>query len=525
MLYFESWKIALICAVCALGVLLSLPNLFSPSWLAGLSNFVPHKQVALGLDLRGGSYLLLQVDVAAAQRERLNALTDNVRNALRDANIGYTGLEVEGDAITFTIREPDRIDDARQALRKIDSDLTVEIANNGAGTMRFSTVATESRRRQAVDQSIEIIRRRIDETGTKEPTIQREGSDRILVQLPGVDNPEHVKALLGRTAKLTFQLVDTSVSVEDARRGRLPPADMILPAEEGRAAHVGPPAYVVRKRVMVGGDTLVDAQPTFQNNEPVVSFKFDSVGAKKFGDATRENVGKPFAIVLDNKVISAPVIREPILGGSGIISGSFTVQSASDLALLLRAGALPAPITILEERTVGPDLGADSIHAGTVASIVGVALVIVFMVLFYGLFGIFADIALMFNLCLMLGALSVLGATLTLPGIAGIVLTLGMAVDANVLVYERIREELRNGRSPVTAIDFGYAEAMRTIIDSHVTTMISSLLLFVFGTGTIKGFGLTLSIGIAISLFTAVMVTRMITVLWFRRNRPKALVI
>src|SRR5437588_6363771 len=252
MLYFENWKIALICAVCALGVLLSLPNLFGPSFLAKVPNWLPHKQVALGLDLRGGSYLLLEVDVAAAQRERLNSLTDNVRNALRDANIGYTGLEVEGDAITFTIREPDRIDDARQALRKIDPDLAVEIANSGAGTMRFSTVATESRRRQAVDQSIEIIRRRIDETGTKEPTIQREGSDRILVQLPGVDNPEHVKALLGRTAKLTFQLVDTTVSLEDARRGRLPPGDEILPAaEEGRGSRsAGAGAYVVRKRVM-----------------------------------------------------------------------------------------------------------------------------------------------------------------------------------------------------------------------------------------------------------------------------------
>src|SRR6266478_415739 len=495
MLYFESWKIALICAVCALGVLLSLPNLFSPSWLAGLPNSVPHKQVALGLDLRGGSYLLLQVDVAAAQRERLNALTDNVRNALRDANIGYTGLEVEGDAITFTIRESDRIDDARQALRKIDPDLTVEIANNGAGTMRFSTVATDSRRRQAVDQSIEIIRRRIDESGTKEPTIQREGSDRILVQLPGVDNPEHVKALLGRTAKLTFQLVDTSVSVEDARRGRLPPADMILPAEEGRG---GPPAYVVRKRVMVGGDTLVDAQPTFQNNEPVVSFRFDAAGAKRFGDATRDNVGKPFAIVLDNKVISAPVIREPILGGSGIISGSFTVQSASDLALLLRAGALPAPIQILEERTVGAELGADSIHAGAVASIVGVMLVIIFMVLFYGLFGVFADIALIFNLCLMLGALSVLGATLTLPGIAGIALTMGMAVDANVLIYERI-------------------------LDSHVTTLVAGILLYWLGSGPVKGFAVTLSIGVLTSLFSAILVTRLQIVTWLRRYKPKAI--
>jgi preprotein translocase subunit SecD len=522
MLYFANWKITLICAVCALGVLLSLPNLFSPSLLRQFPNWLPHKQVALGLDLRGGSYLLLEVDVAAAQRERLNSLTDNVRNALRDANIGYTGLNVEGDAIVFTIREPDRIEDARQALRKIDPDLTVDIATDGSGTMRFSPVATEARRRQAVDQSIEIIRRRIDETGTKEPTIQREGSDRILVQLPGVDNPEHVKALLGRTAKLTFQLVDTSVPLEDARRGRLPPADEILPGEEGRGGHAGPPAYVVRKRVMVGGDTLVDAQPTFQNNEPVVSFRFDSAGAKRFGDATRDNVGKPFAIVLDNKVISAPVIREPILGGSGIISGSFTVQSASDLALLLRAGALPAPITILEERTVGPDLGADSIHAGTVASLVGVALVVVFMVVFYGLFGLFADIALFFNLCLMLGSLSLLGATLTLPGIAGIALTMGMAVDANVLIYERIREEVRAGRTILSALDAGFKRAFGTILDSHVTTLVAGALMFWLGSGPVKGFAVTLSIGVLTSLFSAILVTRLLIVTWVRETKPKA---
>ena len=525
MLYFANWKVLLICGACLLGVLLSLPNLFTPAQLAYLPHFIPKKQVALGLDLRGGSYLLLHVDVDAAQRERLNSITDSVRNTLRDAHIGYTGLNVEGDAITFTIRDTDRIEEAKRDLVKSDPDLVVEIAPDGAGTMKFSTVATETRRRQAVEQSIEIIRRRIDETGTKEPTIQREGQDRILVQLPGVDNPEHVKQLLGRTAKLTFQLVDQSVSVEDARRGRLPPGDEILPGvEEGRTrGSSGAGSYVVRKRVMVGGDTLTDAQATFQNNEPVVSFKFDSVGAKKFGDATRENVGKPFAIVLDNKVISAPVIREPILGGSGIISGSFTVQSASDLALLLRAGALPAPIQILEERTVGAELGADSIHAGTVASIVGVVLVIVFMVLFYGLFGIFADIALMFNLCLMLGALSVLGATLTLPGIAGIALTMGMAVDANVLIYERIKEELRSGRTVLSSLEAGFTRAFGTILDSHVTTLVAGILLYWLGSGPVKGFAVTLSIGVLTSLFSAILVTRLQIVTWLRRYKPKAI--
>jgi preprotein translocase subunit SecD len=519
MLYFANWKVILICAVCAAGVVLSLPNLFTEQQLAGLPSWLPREQVALGLDLRGGSYLLLEVDVAAAERERLNAVEESVRNALRDAKVGYTGLSNQGDAVVFTIRDPAQIGAARQALERLDSDLAVQIAADGAGTIRYRPAALETRRRQAVEQSIEIIRRRIDETGTKEPTIQRQGQDRILVQLPGVDNPEHVKQLLGRTAKLTFQLVDTSVNPEEARRGRLPPGDEILPAQDDRAG--GASQYVVRKRVMVSGDMLVDAQATFHDNEPVVSFKFDAVGARRFADATRENVGKPFAIVLDNKVISAPVIREPILGGSGVISGSFTVQSASDLALLLRAGALPAPINILEERTVGAQLGADSIQAGTLASIVAVILVVIFMVLFYGLFGIFADIALFFNLCLMLAALSLLGATLTLPGIAGIALTMGMAVDANVLIYERIKEELRSGRTMLSSLEAGFSRAFGTILDSHITTLVAGILLYWLGSGPVKGFAVTLSIGVLTSLFSAILVTRLQIVGWLRRWRPR----
>jgi preprotein translocase subunit SecD len=521
MLYFANWKVLLICGVCALGVLFSLPNLLTPGQLAWIPNSIPHRQVALGLDLRGGSYLLLQVDVAGAQREQLHSIVDNVRDALLSAKIRYTGLKVEGDAIVFTIGDNDQIEPAKAALAKIDRTLTIDIGPDGAGKMQFTAQATEVRRSQAVDQSIEIIRRRIDETGTKEPTIQRQGQDRILVELPGIDNPEHVKALLGKTAKLTFQLVDMNVTLDQARKS-LPPGDEILQSVEG--ARGGPTAYVVKKKVMVGGDTLVDAQVTFQdNNNPVVSFRFDSAGARRFGDATRDNVGKPFAIVLDNKVISAPVIKEAILGGSGVISGSFTVQSAGDLALLLRAGALPAPITILEERTVGPDLGADSIHAGAVASVVGVVLVIIFMFLFYGLFGLFADIALLFNLCLMLGALSLLGATLTLPGIAGIALTMGMAVDANVLIYERIREEMRSGRTMLSSLEAGFTRAFGTILDSHVTTLVAGILLYWLGSGPIKGFAVTLSIGVLTSLFSAILVTRLQIVSWLRRWKPKAI--
>jgi preprotein translocase subunit SecD len=521
MLYFANWKILLICAVCALGVLFSLPNLFAPAQLAWLPSQIPHKPVNLGLDLRGGSYLLLEVDVAAAQSEQLNSTIDNVRDALRDAKIGYTGLNVENGAIVFTIRDLDRIDDAKNALAKIDQTLTVDIGTDGAGKMQFSAVATEQRRQQAIDQSIEIIRRRIDPNGTAEVTIQRQGSDRILVEIPGIDNPEHIKALLGKTAKLTFQLVDQSMSPEEAKRGRMPIGDQLLQAQADRPGQ--PTEYLVKRRVMVGGDMLTDAQVDLQNpSGPAVRFRFDSAGGRRFGDATRENVGKPFAIVLDNKVISAPVIREPIPGGEGIITGSFTAQSASDLALLLRAGALPAPITILEERTVGPDLGADSIHAGAFASVVGVTLVAVFMILFYGLFGIFADIALFFNLCLMLGILSLLPNTaLTLPGIAGIALTMGMAVDANVLIYERIREEMRSGRTMLSSLEAGFRRAFGTILDSHVTTFVAAVLLYVLGSGPVRGFAVTLGLGVLTSLFSAILVTRLQIVSWLRRWKPK----
>jgi protein-export membrane protein SecD len=321
---------------------------------------------------------------------------------------------------------------------------------------------------------------------------------------------------------MTFQLVDTTASPEEARRGKVPPGDELLQAApDPRNPNAAGQFYVVRRRVMVSGDTLIDAQPSFNQNQPVVSFKFDSIGARRFADATSANVGKPFAIVLDNKVISAPIIKDAIIGGSGIIEGNFTVQSANDLALLLRAGALPAPLSVLEERTVGPDLGADSIHAGTLACVVGIALVVVFMVVFYGLFGLFADIALFFNLCIMLAALSLLGATLTLPGIAGIALTMGMAVDANVLIYERIREELRSGRTIISSLQAGFERAFGTILDSHVTTLVAGALMFWLGEGPIKGFAVTLSLGTLTSLFSAILVTRLQIVTWLRRTKPK----
>jgi preprotein translocase subunit SecD len=521
MLYFQTWKLVLILGVCLLGVIFALPNAFAPETLAHWPSYIPKKQVSLGLDLRGGSHLLLEVDMAAVETERLAGVVDELRTQFTAAKVGYTDLRADSNRVIFTVRDLDRIKDARDIVTKIDPDLDVQIATNGAASLTSNEIALVKRRSDVIDRSLAIVRRRIDELGTKEPTVQREGDDRILVQVPGLDDPERLKKILGETAKMTFQLVDVNASPEDARNGKLPPGDVLLPSV---TTSNGQPTqfYVVRRRVMVSGETLTDAQPTFgQNNDPVVSFTFDSTGARRFGDATRDNVKKPFAIVLDNKVISAPVIQEPILGGRGQISGNFTTQTAFDLALLLRAGALPARLTVIEERTVGPDLGADSIHAGALASIVGVALVIAFMIVFYGLFGIFADVALFFNLCIMLGSLSLLGATLTLPGIAGIALTMGMAVDANVLIYERIREEVRGGRSLISSLQAGFERAFGTILDSHVTTLVAGALMFWLGSGPVKGFAVTLSLGVLTSLFSAILVTRLQIVTWLRQTKPK----
>jgi preprotein translocase subunit SecD len=525
MIYFARWKMILVIAILALGVAAATPNFFAQKTLDALPDWLPRQTVSLGLDLQGGSHLLLEVDVGTVLRERLDSLVDSVRTELRKVRIQYQGLGIEGNGITVTVRNPADAEKAREILRKLDGDTSTTLVEGGRLSMVLKPEAIRARRLGAVEQSIEIVRRRIDETGVREPTIQRQGEDRILVQLPGLDDPERMKQLLGKTAKLTFHLLDEQHSVADAQAGRVPPGSRLLPGIEEQTTRGRPPMYLVQKRVMVSGDTLVDAQAGFDSrtNEPVVNFRFDSVGAKRFGDTTSKNVGKPFAIVLDGKVISAPVIREPILGGTGQISGGFTVQAARDLALLLRAGALPAPLTVLEERTVGPGLGADSIAAGRLASVIGAAAVMAFMVAAYGLFGLMANVALVFNMALIIGALSLLQATLTLPGIAGIVLTMGMAVDANVLIFERMREEIRAGRTPISAVDAGYSRAMTTIIDSNLTTLIATVILYFLGSGPIRGFAVTLTIGIVTSMFTAVMVTRLMVVTWLKRTRPKML--
>jgi preprotein translocase subunit SecD len=471
--------------------------------------------------------LLLEVDTAAVRKEKLQGMADDVLRILRAARVPFTGRAVHGNSVEVRITRDTDVDNAMSKLRELSQPLSgilgtsgqrsVDITENaGLITLSPSDAALAERVRQAVDQSIQIIERRVNELGLVEPTIQREGAFRILVQVPGLQDPSRLKEILGKTAKLDFRMVDQSMTAEQATATH-PPADSEILDGEGGAK------YVIEKRPVVSGGDLVDAQPGFdqRSSEPVVNFRFNSAGARKFAEATQQNVGRPFAIVLDNKVISAPVIREPILGGSGQISGNFTVQSANDLAILLRAGALPAPLTVIEERTVGPGLGQDSINAGEHAAYVGAALVILFMLVTYGLFGLFANIAVAINVAMIFGVLSMLNATLTLPGIAGIVLTVGIAVDSNVLIYERIREEVRAGRSAINAIDAGFSRALATILDSNITTFIAAAVLFYIGTGPVRGFAVTLGIGILTSLFTAFTLTRLIVAYWVRLYRPR----
>ncbi|MEQ8321331.1 MAG: protein translocase subunit SecD [Rhodospirillales bacterium] len=524
MVNFPTWKKFLVAVICFLGIAFAAPNFVSEDLAQELPDWVPHKQVNLGLDLRGGSHLLLEVEVQAVIDEYLESLVDSARADLRGERIRYRALGKQQRSIGVTIPQEDQREKALQLMRDIDTAAETSIDGDRI-TISMTDQQIVERRTSAVQQSIEIIRRRIDETGVREPTIQRQGDDRVIVQLPGIDDPERVKRLIGKTAKLTFQMVDIQNSVDEAMAGRVPPGSLLLPMADPSAAPGQEQYILVRKRIAVSGENLVDAQPTFdgRDSQPVVSFRFDTIGARKFGKVTTENVKRPFAIVLDGKVISAPVIQEPILGGSGQISGSFSVQETNDLALLLRAGALPAPLTILEERTVGPGLGADSIAAGEIACIVGLIAVVIFMAIAYGRFGIYADVALAMNIFMILGVLSMLQATLTLPGIAGIVLTIGMAVDANVLIFERIREEMRAGRTPISSIDAGYSRALSTIIDANLTTLIAAILLFAFGSGPVRGFAVTLSIGIVTSMFTAIMLTRLFVVSWLRSKRPTEL--
>ncbi len=516
MLYFGRLKTASILIVCLLGALVCLPNL-----LPRPAAWMPWPQVHLGLDLRGGSYLLLQVDMDAVRKERLDTILDSARQALAGKYRSLVEPQGEGD-VTVTLRDPAQSKAAVDALQGLaigpDGSRDVDIKTQPDGTLALTPneVAMRARALATVQQSIEIVRRRIDATGVLDPQITREGDSRIVVQLPGIEDPDRIKQLLGTTAKMTFHLLDEGA---DPNR-TAPPGDEVLPMENNPAQKL-----VLRRRVEVDGSSLTDASPArnSQTGEWVVNFVFDSNGTRRFAEISTANVGHPFAIVLDNQVLTAPVIREPITGGRGQISGSFTAQSATDLALLLRAGALPAPLTVVEERTVGPELGADSIRAGAVALGVGFLLVIGFMATFYGLFGWFANVALLVNLVMMLAVLSLLQATLTLPGMAGILLTLGMAVDANILINERIREETRHDRKPVAALEAGFRKAYSTIIDSNATAFLAHVMLFVFGSGPVRGFAVTITVGIVTTLFTATVLARLMMVRWYSARRPALL--
>jgi len=520
MMYFTRLKTLAILGVCLLGGLLCIPNLASApaSWL-------PWRHVHLGLDLRGGSYLLLEVDTRVVLKDRLEGMVDSVRQAFA-GKFQYLDLaaRLDQNQVRVRLRDPSRLNEALTALRPlaatdgIGAAPEVELVGNADGTitLTLSTLGLRNRATQAIQQSIEIVRRRIDASGVVEPQIARQGDSRIVVQLPGIEDPNRIKQLLGKTARMTFRLVDVTANTA----GTPPPGVDFLPMDGSPNERVA-----VRRRVEVDGGDLKRASAGLdqQNGQWVVNFEFNQVGARRFGDVTRANVGRPFAIVLDDKVISAPRINEPITGGRGQISGNFTSQSATDLAVLLQAGALPAPLTVVEERSVGPELGADAIRAGALSLLFGFVLVCLYMGLFYGLFGWIASGVLIVNLWLMLAVMSLLEATLTLPGMAGILLTLGMAVDANILINERIREETRNGRAPLQALEAGFSRAFNTIFDSNATNFLSHVMLFAFGAGPVRGFAITITVGIATTLFTNWLLTRLIIARWYVAVRPRAL--
>lgn len=530
MLDFPPWKIwATVLPVLA-GFLFAFPNLLTEEQAASLPSWVPSKQLNLGLDLRGGSHILLEADPADVRKTRIETLEEIVRSELRQADGGpipVLDMSTRGGEVSFGVRNPADMDRAVELMRGLSRpvgqltgqrDIDVNVMDGNRIVVKPTDAGIASETDRAIAQAVEVVRRRIDEMGTREPNIVRQGATRIVVQVPGLQDPDALKALLGKTAKLEFKLVDTEADQAEAARGRAPPGSEVVPNAEGGV-------LVVKRRALITGDQLVDSQPTFQDGAAVVSFRFDNVGGKRFARATQENVGKPFAIILDGKVISAPRINEPILGGSGIISGNFTTQSANELSILLRSGKLPVALKVIEERTVGPDLGADSIRAGAIASVLATSLVAVFMILIYGRFGFYSVIALVINGVMIIGIMSALGATLTLPGIAGFVLTIGAAVDANVLINEHIREELRNGRTVMQSIDIGYSEASRTILDANATNAIAAVVMYWLGSGPLKGFGVVLTIGIVTSVFTAVTVTRLMITMWLRRARPQSLVL
>ncbi|MEH3106155.1 MAG: protein translocase subunit SecD [Sphingomonas fennica] len=528
MLDFPRWKIWSIVLLLGAGVLLAIPSLI-PETTAARLGLGGAPRINLGLDLSGGSHLLLEADTADVARQRLGQMEEQIRTEMRRAEprVDIGDISTAGGRLSFFVRDSRQLDTAVERIRTLTNGVGISGQRDWnvavVDSTRIVMTPTESGIKAAVNSAMEVatevVRKRIDELGTREPTIIRQGADRIVVQVPGLQNPEALKALLGKTAKLEFKLVDQTADPAEAARGRAPAGSQVLPYPNNPS---GQPFLVVQRRAIITGDQLIDARQGFgqQGNEPIVSITFDGQGGRRFARVTQDNVGKPFAIILDNSVISAPNINEPILGGSAQISGSFTVESANQLAIALRSGKLPVALKVIEERTVGPQLGADSIRAGAIASIIAAVAVIVFMLVTYGRFGFYADLAVVINIFVILGVMALLNATLTLPGIAGFVLTIGTAVDANVLINERVREERRRGRSVPQSVELGYKEASRTIFEANVTHAIAGGIMLVLGSGPVKGFAVVLLIGIATSVFTAVVFTRMMVSLWLRRRRP-----
>ena len=509
---YPLWKATLVILVISLGIIFTLPTLL---YKENSNNWFFDNKINLGLDLQGGSYLLLEVQTEVLMQEELNNISDSIQFIARGLQTNIINIISEEDEIQLRFSNNDKLEEIREKFKNNYRNVNVTIKNN---TMKIAIneIFKKNIKESAIKQSLEIVRKRIDESGTKEPLIQRSGKKRILLQLPGIKDPERIKELLGTTAKLTFHMVDDedtiSLKANRAPFGKIIVADFYNPEIK----------YLVEKKSRVGGENLVDAKASFDPQEGhAVSFRFDTTGAQKFGKATSENVGKRFAVILDGVVITAPVINTAITGGSGIITGNFSSQEAADLSVLLRAGALPAPLSIIEERSVGPGLGADSIASGKIAAIIGMICVCIFMILIYGVFGLLANLSLIANLFIIVSLLGTIGATLTLPGIAGIVLTIGMAVDANVLVFERIKEEINKKTNALEAVKNGFNKALSTILDANITTLIASLLLFVFGSGPIKGFAITLSLGVLASMFTAIMFTNFLIYLWFSFSKKK----
>jgi preprotein translocase subunit SecD len=528
MLEFPKWKVWLIGIVIAIGVLLSIPSLIAGTPYSGVwPKWLPQYKINLGLDLAGGSHLLLEADAQDALKTRLQAKEDEVATELRrDPSIDIGDISTAGGRLSFLVRDPTKVDAAVERLRRLSQpvaltgnrDWDVQVVDSTRIVLTPTPAGTNQALKDAMGVARDVVRRRIDPGGTKEITVVTEGGNRILVEVPGVEDPEELKKLIGQTARLEFKLVDQSADPQAVQQGRAPPGSQVLPMADGSGM------IAVKRRVMVSGDQLTKASQGFdQDGRPDINITFNTAGARRFGRATQENVNKPFAIILDDKVLSAPNINEPILGGNAQITGNFTVQSAHDLAVSLASGKLPVKLNVIEERTVSAELGQDSIHKGAIASIVSVLAVVIFMLVTYGRFGVYANIALIVNAFLILGIMAMFNATLTLPGIAGFILTIGAAVDANVLINERIREEIRRGRRLIDAVETGYREAFHAIFDANVTHVISAAIMAYFGSGPVRGFAIVLLIGVLTSVFTAVYFTRMLVALWIRRERPREL--